>query len=139
MSVKINSVSTSILSPAASPVATGAFESSLEARVALTPVEQTLWQRLSASESAVLEKPTDPHLTQYLDTVRDLLNQALKRHQAKSSTYWSPKGRFRQMVHIVEVNRALDDLLEDIKNRRPATQLAKRLDIIRGLLVDLWI
>ena len=139
MSVNVNSVSTSTLSPAGGAASAAVAEPRRETRIPLSPVEQTLWNRLSASESAVLETPTDPHLTQYLDTVRDLLNQALKRHQAKSSTYWSPKGRFRQMVHIVEVNRALDDLLDDIKNRRPATQLAKRLDAIRGLLVDLWI
>ncbi len=105
----------------------------------LSPVESSLWERLSETEYAVLENPTDPHITHYLDTVKDLLNQALKRHQAKSSTYWSPKGRFRQMVHIVQVNRALDDLLEDIRHRHPATQMARRLDAIRGLLVDLWI
>ena len=138
MSVKVNAVSTSTVSSAGT-AASHAVESRPETRLPLSPAEQALWQRLSASEVAVLETPTDPHLTQYLDTVRDLLNQALKRHQAKSSTYWSPKGRFRQMVHIVEVNRALDDLLDDIRNQRPATQLAKRLDAIRGLLVDLWV
>lgn len=100
--------------------------------------DQLLWDRLSSVESAVLDNPTDSFITQYLDTVRDLLNQALKRHQAKSSTYWSPKGRFRQMVHIVQVNRALDDLLTDIRLQHPATHIARRLDAIRGLLVDLW-
>lgn len=138
MSVKVNAVSTSTLSPAGA-AASLAVDSRPETRLPLSPAEQALWQRLSDSEVAVLETPTDPHLTQYLDPVRDLLNQALKRHQAKSSTYWSPKGRFRQMVHIVEVNRALDDLLNDIRSQRPATQLAKRLDAIRGLLVDLWV
>jgi len=102
------------------------------------PVEQSLWDRLAAVESEVLDNPTDLYITQYLDTVRDLLNQALKRHQAKSATYWSPKGRFRQMVHIVQVNRTLDDLLADIRLRHPATQMARRLDAIRGLLLDLW-
>lgn len=104
----------------------------------LLPQEAALWDQLSVSEVAVLQSPSDPQVTQYLDTVRDLLNQALKRHQARSATYWSPKGRFRQMVHIVEVNRALDDLLNDIRLHHPATQIARRLDAIRGLLLDLW-
>lgn len=104
----------------------------------LTPVEEALWEQLAHEETQVLENPTDPHLTQYLDTVRDLLNQALKRHQAKVSTYWSRTGRFRQMVHVVQINRALDDLLADIRQRRPAMEMARRLDAIRGLLLDLW-
>lgn len=105
----------------------------------ISPQEAVLWDQLTQSEGAMLDNPTDPHITQYLDTVRDLLNQALTRHQAKSSTYWSPKGRFRQMVHIVQVNRALDDLLNDIRQHHPATHLARRLDAIRGLLLDLWV
>ncbi|MCY0899172.1 MAG: DUF327 family protein [Firmicutes bacterium] len=102
-------------------------------------VEAALWEELTHSEQRLLEDPTDPHITQYLDTVRDLLNQALKRHQAKSQTYWSPKGRFRQMIHIVQVNRALDDLVNDVRQRRGAWQLARHLDVIRGLLIDLWV
>ncbi|NMP23084.1 DUF327 family protein [Sulfobacillus harzensis] len=138
MSIKLNVVADS--SHTADVVSrTPASESSdRSASVRLLPAEEALWQQLSQSEGMVLDNPTDPHISQYLDTVRDLLNQALVRHQAKSSTYWSPKGRFRQMVHIVQINRALDDLLEDIRLRHPATQLARRLDAIRGLLLDLW-
>lgn len=138
MSIKLNLVSES--SGAASIASRPASTSSSQhlAPLRLFPSEEALWQQLSQSEGAVLNNPSDPYLSQYLDTVRDLLNQALERHQAQSRTYWSPKGRFRQMVRIVEINRALDDLLEDIRLHHPATQLARRLDAIRGLLLDLW-
>ncbi|AEW06567.1 hypothetical protein Sulac_3121 [Sulfobacillus acidophilus DSM 10332] len=101
-------------------------------------LDQTLWERLALVESHVLEDPVDRHLTQYLDTVRDILNQALKRHQAETAVYWSPRGRFRQMVRVVQVNHLLDDLIQDIRLHHPATAIAARLDAIRGLLVDLW-
>lgn len=100
---------------------------------------ETLWDTLSQQESLVLENPTTPHIEQYLAIVRSLLQAALKRHSARSAPYWSPKGQFRQMVHIAEVNQALEQLLNDIRAGHPATLLARRLDAIRGLLLDLWL
>ena len=105
----------------------------------MSPMESQLWSRLKTSESELLANPVDTHINQYLDTVRDLLNQALGHHQAEAATYWSPKGRFRQMVRIVQVNRALDELLNDIRSNHPATIIAGHLDAIRGLLVDLMV
>lgn len=103
------------------------------------PIDETIWEALLLQESVVLENPTHPHIEQYLATVRKLLQEALKRHSAQSAPYWSPKGKFRQMVHIAEVNHTLDQLLNDIRAGHPATLLARRLDAIRGLLLDLWL
>lgn len=101
--------------------------------------DNPLWQKLTQQEYAVLDNPDDPYLDQYLSIVRAMLSRALERHRAKSAPYWSPKGRFQQMVHVHEVNQALDDLVADIRTGHRGTQLARRLDIIRGLLLDLWI
>lgn len=98
-----------------------------------------LWQSLTVQEYAVLDNPSDPYLTQYLGVVRALLNRALERHSAQCAPYWSPKGRFRQMVYVAEINHTLDELVNDIRHGHSATKLARRLDAIRGLLVDLWI
>ncbi len=103
------------------------------------PSDEVLWEALSLQESVVLENPTTPHVEQYLAAVRSLLRAALKRHSAQSAPYWSPRGKFRQMVHIAEVNQTLEQLLDDIRAGHPATLLARRLDAIRGLLVDLWL
>jgi uncharacterized protein YaaR (DUF327 family) len=43
------------------------------------------------------------------------------------------------MVHVAQVNDALEELVADIRSGHVGTELARRLDIIRGLLVDLWI
>lgn len=138
MSIELNTMSNPILPERVRRSPKEAARESISRPVALSSTEELLWQQLAETESLVLEKPTDPHITNYLDNVRDLLNQALKRHQAQSATYWSPKGKFRQMVHIVQVNRALDDLLNDLRSGRPAIEMARRLDSIRGLLLDLW-
>lgn len=106
---------------------------------ATAPVEEALWATLSMQESVVLDNPTSPHIEQYLITVKSILREALKRHSAQSAPYWSPKGKFRQMVHISEVNHTLEQLLDDIRAGHPATLLARRLDAIRGLLLDLWL
>lgn len=105
------------------------------AQITLSP----LWSQLTAAEQKLLADPVDSAAEAYLDAVRDLLNLALKTHQARSGAYWSPKGRFRQMAHIVEVNHNLDELLKDLRERRPGMQLVRRLDRIRGLLLDIFL
>ena len=101
--------------------------------------EEALWRELSSHEAKMLENPTDPHIAEYLYTVKRLLDRALQHHKAKLTPYWSPKGRFRQMVYIETINQALGDLVGAIRSGHPATQLARRLDAIRGLMLDLWI
>lgn len=105
----------------------------------LTATDEALWQSLSTHEYAVMDNPTDPHLHQYLSIVKALLTRALDRHRVKAAPYWSPTGNFRQMVHVHQVNQALDDLVADIRTGHPGTQMARRMDAIRGLLLDLWI
>lgn len=105
---------------------------------ALSSADRVLWQQLSQYEYAVLDNPSDPYLEQYMGIVRNMLKQALKRHRAELAPYWSPTGRFRQMVHVVQVNDALEAVVTDIRSGHVGTELARRLDIIRGLLVDLW-
>ncbi|MCY0878409.1 MAG: DUF327 family protein [Firmicutes bacterium] len=140
MSIEWNPAVSSASAHSRAPSRPAAGKEARSAQVSLIlTVEDTIWEELRQREQRLLQDPTDPHITQYLDTVRDLLNHALKRHQAKSQTYWSPKGRFRQMIHIVQVNRALDDLVNDVRRRRGAWQLARHLDLIRGLLLDLWV
>lgn len=87
----------------------------------------------------MLDNPSDPYVEQYLAIVRNLLTRALDHHRAQSSPYWSPKGQFRQMVYVTQVNQALQDLVADIRTGQIGTEMARRLDTIRGLLVDLWI
>lgn len=139
MSIHFNAVSSSSSAPTGQKSPARILERDIEVPDALSSVDDVLWQDLVAHESEVLETPTDPHITQYLNAVKSLLKRALSRHRAKSAPYWSPKGRFRQMVHIEEINQALDELLRDIRSGHPATQLARRLDAIRGLLLDLWV
>jgi hypothetical protein len=117
---------------------TDAVEELVPNRKDWTTMDEALWESLSSHEYTVVDNPTDPHLEQYLAIIKALINRALERHRAKSAPYWSPKGTFRQMVYVNQVNHALDQLVADIRDGHPATRLAQRMDAIRGLIVDLW-
>lgn len=76
-------------------------------------------------------------LDEYVMAVRNLLALALSRQTAEVAPYFSPKGRFRQMVHIRHLNSELEALHQDVHKGRPGSALLERLDAIRGILVDL--
>lgn len=97
------------------------------------------WRAFEQSERLLLANPVASEVDNYLRSVKSLLERALHDHQAQAGIYWSPKGRFRQMVYVQTVNQELERLVQDLRDSRKSINLIRRLDAIRGLLVDLFL
>lgn len=95
------------------------------------------WDRLEMAEISLLRDTTLATLDAYVLAVRNVLALALSRQTTEIGYYVSPKGRFRQMVHIRHLNTELEALHQDVRGGRPGSTLMGRLDAIRGILVDL--
>ncbi len=95
------------------------------------------WERLETAETSLVRDTTLATLGEYVHAVRNVLALALSRHTAEVGYYLSPKGRFRQMVHIRHLNSELEALHQDVRSGRRGSTLMERLDAVRGILVDL--
>lgn len=95
------------------------------------------WDRLELAETSLVRDTTLATLDAYVLAVRNVLALALSRQPAEVGYYVSPKGRFRQMVHIRHLNTELQALHQEVRNGRPGSALMERLDAIRGILVDI--
>lgn len=102
-------------------------------------ISQTAWEPLKAAETHLLQSTTLDALDQYVSAVRDMLSRALTKQTAEVSLYMSPRGRFRQMVFVRQLSEELTILHREVRDGRPGSDLMKRLDAIRGILVDLWL
>ena len=106
-------------------------------RHALSGELQNLWARLDLQEKTVVNHLSLGSVNGYVRTVRDILQSALKTHQAKSEGYFSPSGHFRYMVYLQNVNTELEALRQGLTRPSPAHEVMKRLELIRGLLCDM--
>lgn len=101
------------------------------------PVSQARWSALALCERHLLASPTPARMDAYLTAIRGLLADALQSQKAEVGPYFSPKGRFRQMIFIRQLNDELDELVRDLRDGRLGTGIAERVDAIRGLLLDI--
>ncbi len=102
-------------------------------------VSRSSWEPLNAAEDLLLKSTTLDALDHYVSAVRDVLSKALTKQTAEVSLYMSPGGRFRQMVFVRQLNEELTILHREVRDGHPGSDLMKRLDAIRGILVDLWL
>ena len=107
--------------------------------VGKSTVSQPAWEPLRAAEAHLVKSTTLDALDHYVSAVRDMLSKALTKQAAEVSLYMSPRGRFRQMVFVRQLNEELAILHREVRDGRPGSDLMKRLDAIRGILVDLWL
>ena len=103
----------------------------------IPPAAPARWSQLASCERHLLASPTPARMDAYLAAVRALLADALQLQKAEVGPYFSPKGRFRQMIFIRQLNDELDELVRDLRDGRLGTGIAERVDAIRGLLLDI--
>lgn len=89
----------------------------------------------------LIQSPVLANLLRYKRKVRDLLLFLVKEsYEVRENSFYDPQGRRRLFVMVETINQKLEELTRDFLDRHnPPLDLVRRLDEIRGLLLDLHI
>ncbi|TZE82141.1 YaaR family protein [Calorimonas adulescens] len=91
-------------------------------------------------KSQELKKTLDiKNLMEYKELVRNFLKEALSAFATSKKDYLDYRGRHKIYVIIEEVNEKLNKLTEDfMEKERDTIETLRKIDEIRGLLVDIY-
>ncbi|NLM40689.1 MAG: YaaR family protein [Firmicutes bacterium] len=88
-----------------------------------------------------MQSPVLANLLRYKKKVRELLHYLVRQsYEVQESSFYDPQGRRRLFVMVEIINQKLEELgREFLSKHGPPLDLVRRLDEIRGLLLDLEI
>jgi len=101
-------------------------------------VPLSLWDGYRAAEEDLLDLPTYETLRRYKRAVQELLKRALASKRPVMDMHVSRHG-FKRLVYVHAVEQSLDEITPDRLREWQGVKLLQRLDLIRGLLLDLFL
>lgn len=106
------------------------------------PVGETwppsLWQAYRQAERQLLSVPTQDALQGFRHTVQKMLRYALRSHQPTTDGFLSNSGGFRRLVRVQAIEESLKAITPEYLDRLNGIRLLGHLDLIRGMLVDIF-
>lgn len=106
-------------------------------RPAPVSVPPVLWTSYRTVEEELLELPTYDSLKRYKRAVQELMARTLASQEPTTDLHVSRHG-FKRLVYVHAVEQSLDEITSDRLREWSGVQLLQRLDLVRGLLVDLF-
>lgn len=100
-------------------------------------VPPSLWDSYREAEEDLLELPTYDTLRRYKRAVQEVMKRALASKRPAIDMHVSRHG-FKRLVYVQAVEQSLDEITPEKLRDWHGVQLLQRLDLIRGLLVDLF-
>jgi uncharacterized protein YaaR (DUF327 family) len=106
-------------------------------RPAPVSVPPVVWTSYRAAEEELLELPTYDTLKRYKRAVQELMARTLASQEPTTDLHVSRHG-FKRLVYVHALEQSLDEITSDRLREWSGVQLLQRLDLVRGLLVDLF-
>lgn len=118
------------------------FSSELEQNqqeLSMTQMKKLLDQ-VSAQGDKLTKTPTFDELVSYRDLVKQFIGEAVTRmYSRQSQSGWDRMGRQKIYTTVCKVDDKLEEMAEEIRmGQASAISIAAKHDVIRGMLVDLY-
>jgi len=97
-----------------------------------------LWTAYRQAERQLLDLPSPDALSRYKGAVRQLAAHALASYEAATEFHFGCRGGFKRLVYIRALEQTLDELTPGQVTKWAGVRLLQRLDLVRGLLLDLF-
>lgn len=114
----------------------------LPSGVAKTPARESwppsLWQAYRDAEQQLLHVPTEDALHGFRQTVQKMLRYALRSHHPTTEGFLSNAGGFRRLVRVQAIEESLKAITPEHLDKLNGIRLLAHLDLIRGMLVDIF-
>lgn len=122
-----------------SAASVGVVPAAAPPRPAPVSVPPALWAGYRAAEEDLLQLPTYDTLKRYKRAVQEIMGRTLTSQEPTTDIHVHVSGHgFKRLVYVHAVEQSLDELTPDRLREWSDVQRLQRLDLVRGLLVDLF-
>ena len=99
-----------------------------------------LLEKIDKQGARLTETPTYSELKSYRDLVRTFVNEAVSNMYSLETQHgWDRQGRQKVYTIVKKIDDTLESMTEDIRSgQERGLNIAAKQDVIRGMLVDLY-
>jgi hypothetical protein len=99
-----------------------------------------LLDKINEQGARLTQTPTYDELRSYRDLVKDFVGEAVSRmYTLNSQSGWDRMGRQKTYTTVRKVDKTLEEMAEEIRlGQATPLSIAAKQDVIRGMLVDLY-